>query len=130
MLFTAVNSPTGGSAKLFALSQLKLTTSQLVLTEVERNVRGKLQSYHLERFLTLVSRLEVRQTTIDERAIGEARRVIVQKDATILAEAKKARADYLVTLDRKDFFNEKVRKFAAPGKIVTPGQLIALIEGK
>ncbi len=57
VLFTAVNSPTGGSAKLFTLKNIKLTTSKLVLTETERNIREKLESYHLERFFLLTEKL-------------------------------------------------------------------------
>lgn len=130
VLFAAVCSPTGGSAKLFTLSKIQLIASSLVLTEVERNVRKKLQSYHLERFLLLVSKLEIHRTKINEKAIGSARKVIVQKDVAILADAKKVKASYLVSLDKKDFFNPEVAKFIRPGRIVTSGELIYLIENR
>lgn len=59
VLFTAVNSPTGGSARLFTLKKIKLVTSSLVLTEVERNIYKKLQNYHLKRFFLLVKKIEI-----------------------------------------------------------------------
>ena len=43
VFFSAINSPSGGSAKLFTLKTIDLITSKLVLVEVERNVRKKLK---------------------------------------------------------------------------------------
>ena len=58
VLFSAVYSPTGGSSKLFTIKDLNLTTSRIVLAGVERNVRNKLESYHLGRFFRLVEKLK------------------------------------------------------------------------
>jgi len=84
VLFTAVNSPTGGSSKLFTLKDVRLITSPLVLAETERNVRKKLQSYHLNRFFTLSGKLKMVEQLLDEKAIIKAKKVIVEKDAAIL----------------------------------------------
>ena len=92
VLFTAVNTPTGGSSKLFTLKELKLVVSPLVLTETEKNVRKKLQSYHLDRFFILSDKLEIQKQEPDDKSIQKARKVIVEKDAVILAEAKKSKA--------------------------------------
>lgn len=120
VLFTAVNSPTGGSAKLFTLKRIELVTSKLVLTEVERNVREKLENYHLRRFFLLVKKLEIIEQKPDLKLIQRAQKVIAKKDAVILAEAKKAKADFLITLDRKHFFAPTVINFLKPKKIFTP----------
>jgi predicted nucleic acid-binding protein len=56
--------------------------------------------------------------------IQKARTVIVEKDAVILAEAKQAKTDFLVTLDQKHFLQEPAMKFLHPKKIVTPKMLI------
>ena len=117
VFFTAVNSPTGGSAKLFTLHGVELVTSKVVLKEVERNVRKKLQTYHLERFFLLAEKLSIIDQKPDHTAMSKARRIIVEKDAIILAEAKKASCDALVTLDRKHFMTEKVKKFLKPKEI-------------
>ena len=53
VLFTAVNSSFGGSAKLFTLPEIKLYVSKIVLHEVENNVRKKLGEMYLERFFRL-----------------------------------------------------------------------------
>ena len=120
VLFTAVNSPTGGSAKLFTLKHLKLVVSTLILTEVERNVREKLEDYHLERFFNLAEKLQIVSKTPTNSQIKQAEKVIVKKDAAILASAKLTGCDYLLTLDRKHFLNSRVKKFIKPIKIITP----------
>jgi predicted nucleic acid-binding protein len=130
VLFTAVNSPTGGSAKLFTLKKIKLVTSSLVLTEVERNVRKKLQSYHLKRFFLLVKKIEIMRQEPNLPLIQKARKVIFEKDAVILAEAKMAKCDCLLTLDRKHFFTPKVTKFIRSQKIFTPKMLFDILDRK
>jgi predicted nucleic acid-binding protein len=123
VLFTAVNSPSGGSAKLFTLKKIKLITSILVLAEVERNVRKKLQLYHLERFFILASKMIIIKKGPDEIAIDKAKKVITKKDAVILAESKCSKCDFLVSLDKKHFLTESVRKFIYPQKVLTPKML-------
>lgn len=128
VLFSAVNSPTGGSSKLFTLNKIQLTTSPLVLVEVERNVREKLQSHHLERFFMLVSKIKILEQTPNNKQIRQAEKVIVKKDAVILAEAKQANTDYLVSLDKKHFMSPSVEKFLGETKILTPKMLIEKLE--
>ena len=115
---------TGGSAKLFTLKQLHLVTSPTVLAEVEKNVRQKLESYHLDRFFLLVSQLKIFKQSPNGKLIAKAKKAIVEKDAVILAEAKGAKSDYLATLDKRHFFTAKAEKFLKPKKIVTPKDLL------
>ena len=130
VLFSAVNSPTGGSSKLFTLKNIKLITSKLVLTETERNVRKKLHEYHLDRFFMLVSKMKILKQVPDDSLIKKALRVIVEKDSVILAESKKSRGDFLVTLDKKHFLTKKAEKFLFPQKPLTPKMLIEAVEKK
>lgn len=118
VLFTAVNSPAGGSAKLFTIPNISLLISPVVLAEVERNVRKKLQSYHLKRFFLLVKQLTMLDQMPDDKQIAKARAVIVQKDAVILAEAKMSKCLILVTLDRRHFFTDSVRRFLKPMRVM------------
>ena len=127
VLFSAVNSPIGGSSKLFTLTKVKLVTSPLVLTEVERNVREKLQSHHLDRFFMLAGKLNILDQKPNEKRILEARKVIAEKDAVILAEAKEA-ADFLVTLDKKHFLTKSVEKFLIKQRVLNPKMLLEEIE--
>ncbi len=128
VFFSAVNSPTGGSAKLFTLKKIKLVTSRVVLTETERNVRKKLERYHLERFFMLVSKVDIIDQTPRALQIKKAERFIVKKDAVILAEAKQADIQILVTLDQKHFLIPRVRDFLKTKKVLTPKMLISSLE--
>ena len=130
VLFTAANSPTGGSAKLFTLKNIKLLLSPLVLTETERNIRNKLYSHQLERFFKLVEKAQILDQNPDSNLIRKSRKVINEKDSAILAEAKLAKSDFLVTLDKKDFLKEEVAKFAKPTIVVTPKMLFELLNVK
>lgn len=130
VLFSAVNSPTGGSSKLFTLKNIKLITSKLVLTETERNVRKKLHGYHLDRFFMLVDKIEILKQLPDKKLIKKAQKVIIEKDSVILAESKQSKANFLVTLDKKHFLTNPVVKFLAPQKVLTPKMLIELVEKK
>lgn len=124
VLFSAVNSPTGGSAKLFTISKIKLVTSRVVLAETERNVRQKLESYHLERFFMLVSKLQIIDQLPKDSLVRKAKKVIAEKDAVILAEARGIKADILVTLDQKHFLTQEVVRFLKDKKVLTPKGLI------
>ena len=130
VLFTAVNSPTGGSSKLFTLKNIRLLASPIILTETERNVTKKLHKYHLDRFFMLTDKLKVIEQLSSDKHIEAAKKVIVEKDAVILAEAKSAKTDFLVTLDRKHFLTAKVSTFIKPQKVLTPKELIELSEKK
>ena len=120
VLFSAVSSPIGGSAKIFTEKNLSLIVSTLVLTEVERNIRDKLADYHLARFFLLVDRLIILNRVPNHGQIESAKKVIVEKDAAILASAKLAQTQLLLTLDQKHFLTPKVEEFMKPIKILTP----------
>lgn len=128
VFFTAVNSPAGGSAKLFTLKNITLVTSLLVLAETERNVRQKLEEYHRERFFLLVKKLTILNQLPKPRLVAKAKKVIAQKDAVILAEAKQAKTDFLVTLDKKHFLTAPVVRFLNPQQVVTPKILIEMTQ--
>ena len=128
VFFTATNSPTGGSAKIFTLTNIKLLVSPLVLMETERNVRSKLHSYQLQRLFKLADKTQILNQKPDPDLIIKAKKVIAEKDAVILAEAKQAKCDFLVTLDKKDFLNEKVAIFLKPSIALTPKDLIGLLQ--
>lgn len=124
VLFSAVNSPIGGSAKIFTVKSFKLITSPTVLVEVERNVRNKLPSEYLRRFFFLVEGLTVIDQRPNDRLISQAKKVIAEKDAVILAEAKQSKAEVVVTLDKKHFFTGKAATFLGKQKVATPKMLL------
>ena len=59
--------------------------------------------------------------------LRKAEKIIVKKDAVILASAKLAQADILATLDKKHFFKAGVERFIKPAKIQTPKMLIEAV---
>lgn len=129
VLFSAVNSPTGGSSKLFTLNKIQLAVSTLVLTEVERNVREKLSGHHLARFFMLAAKLKIVDQKPINKLIASAQKVIVEKDAVILSEAKQVKTDFLVTLDKKHFLTRAVEQFLGKQRALTPKMLIKKIGG-
>ncbi|MBI3577291.1 type II toxin-antitoxin system VapC family toxin [Candidatus Gottesmanbacteria bacterium] len=124
VLFSAINSPTGGSAKLFVTKGIKLVSSKVVLTEVERNVRKKLASYQLERMFLLFGQFTILPQRPNKALIRKAKAIIVEKDAVILAEAKQAKIDILATLDKKHFLTKAAQAFLQPQKILTPKMIL------
>ena len=128
VFFSAINSPSGGSAKLFTLKTIDLITSKLVLVEVERNVRKKLLDYHLERFFFLAEKIKIVDLTVKQKLINKAEEVIAKKDAVILSQAKQARTNFLVTLDKRHFLKAKATKFISPTKVLTPKDLLQMLE--
>lgn len=127
VLFTAINSPTGGSAKLFTIEKIHLITSTFVITEVERNVRKKLHSYHLERFFLLAAKLAITDQLPKNDLLEKAKKTIAEKDAIILAQAKEQKTNFLVTLDKKHFLTESAMLFLKPQKILTPKMLLTAL---
>lgn len=128
VLFTAVNSPTGGSSKLFTLKNVNLCVTPIILTEVERNVRKKLTSHHLERFFLLDKRLTVLKVTPNQKEILKVEKVIDKKDAPILSDAKNSKVQILLTLDQKDFLKPLVEKYLKPKKVMTPKMFFELLK--
>ncbi|MBI5358788.1 putative toxin-antitoxin system toxin component, PIN family [Candidatus Amesbacteria bacterium] len=131
VLFSAVWSVTGGAAKIISwASENKIiaVVSKNVIAEVESNVGKKMAEIFWPRLETLLLFLEIDRTTTDKQEFEKAKEVIISKDAVILVDAKRCKADVLVTLDKKDMLQLKVRKFMHPIKIMTPGEVIKMLE--
>lgn len=126
--FSAARSPTGGSAAILKLIESKklfaYATNQ-VLREAERNIRLKEPLPTRLRFYELISRINPKLIAINkQRAEKRFLEIINRKDTYVIEGASRAKVKYLVTLDRKHFFSEKVRKAKLPFKILTPGELL------
>lgn len=133
VLFSAVWSETGGSAKLVswaAEGRVIVVVSKNVIAEVESNVGKKVAEIFWPRLELLLGFLEIDRVTTDKKEFEKAQKVIISKDAVILADAKRCQVDILVTLDKKDMLQPKVRIFMHPIKIMTPGEVIETIVSK
>jgi predicted nucleic acid-binding protein len=78
----------------------------------------------------LAKRLEILSQEPNRQLIKKAEKVIVKKDAVILAEAKMAKADYLITLDKKHFLIPEAVSFLKPKKIFTPKMFFDIFKTK
>ena len=120
----AAASSEGGSSLLLETAkrgQLEVVSSRLALLEAERNIRKKLPFQALKRFHRLLQ--EAPLLIVPAPSTEEVRRYqswINEKDAPILAAAVSGKANFLITLDRRDFFSEKLRGARLPFKVVTP----------
>lgn len=128
VLFAAVASPSGGSARVLAESRqgrFEAVVSRLVLLEADRNIRKKLPSAALTRFHLILDTVPLRVVpppSAEEIALH--RLLINEKDALILAAAVASGARYLITLDRRHFMAERLRTAKLLLRIVTPGDLL------
>lgn len=126
--FAAARSPLGGSGFVLELAKkgkLEVFITREVLKEAERNLRLKEDVRVLVRYYENLKFTKLKIITIDKgKAKKKFEKIINEKDALVLAGAGKSKVDYLVTLDRKHFFTNKMRLARLPFKIVTPGQLI------
>src|SRR3990172_12414020 len=103
VLFSACYSSTGASREIIrqGLSRkIKLVISKHIVEEVERNLEKDAPQVIqiLKDFLNIVPFKVVRPT---KKEVEEAASYVALKDALIVAAAKKAKADYLVSLDTK-----------------------------
>ena len=125
--FAAAVSPAGASAILLVLcqeGQCEATATRLILQEAEQNLRAKakFRDAALVRFYRLIVAPGVQVVPApsgEEAALYTA--IVDAKDTHVLAGAHKAKADALITLDRKRLFAASVRQAKLPFEILTPG---------
>ena len=128
--FAAAVSPTGASAVLLVLGQEgqgEAAVTRLILKEAEQNLRAKAKCRDaaLVRFYRLIAAPGVQVVPTSSGAETAIYTGIVHaKDAHVLAGAHAAKADALITLDRKHFFTASVRQAQLPFEILTPGMFL------
>lgn len=129
VLFAACFSETGASAELIRRGlrgEITLAVSDVVLEETRRNLsqlprRAEEALAQLERFLSVTS---FKQVKANQRQVRQAAKYTHAKDAPIVAAAKRAKVDYLVSLDRKHLVNAVEVARRARLKIVLPEELV------
>lgn len=125
-LIAGVVSTSGAAREVLRLGEapvIHLVVSRQVLTEGDRNIATKLPTV-LADYRMLLEHLGL-QIVEDPSAQGvrEAARVIHHKDAPILAAARQAGVDYLVTWNTRHFHSAAVRAFG-PFAVLTPGEFL------
>ena len=125
-LIAGVISPTGAAREVLRLCEARLVdlvVSRQVLTEADRNLSAKLPEV-LPDYRALLTQLapQIVEDPAPE-AVKEAARIIHHKDAPILAAAREAEVDYLVSWNTRHFHTGAVRAFVS-FPVVTPGELL------
>ena len=126
VLIAGLASRTGASAAILDLGEaeeIHIVLSRQILIEADRVFLAKFP-HLLERYRPFIRNLAPLLVEDPPRAlIKEASGLIHPNDAPILAAAKHAGVDYLVTLNTRHFTIPKVRGFL-PVPIVTPAEFL------
>lgn len=130
VLFAASLSPTGASREIIRQAvrgQVTLVASELVYEEVEKNLSDKAPEAlpAFRQFLATVPFETVRPT---KRQVLQAAQYSALKDAPIVAAAKRARVDYLVSLDRRHLVGVPEVAQRSGLKIVLPSELLGEVQ--
>jgi predicted nucleic acid-binding protein len=125
VLFSAAYSSKGHSRDLMMLGtagSVKLFVSDFVLEETRRNLALKQPALKILERIIQVAQIEVVSASL--QLVQEAMKVVVPKDAPILAAARNARVDMLVSLDKKHLLGHPELESYLNAPILTPAEAI------
>jgi predicted nucleic acid-binding protein len=130
VVFCAILSKTGGSAKVLGYlrsGQVQGFTTQTVLEETGRNLK-KYSRRRIDFGEQIAKSALVVFEKISSQDINPYVGLIHEKDAHIICGAKLTRCDFILTLDKKHIQNETVKRNFPEFNILSPKELIKLIE--
>lgn len=125
-LIAGVVSPTGAAREVLRLCEahlVDLVLSRQVLTEADRNLSSKLPVVLPDYRALLTQLAPLIAEDPSPQSVKEAAKVIHHKDAPILAAAREAEVDYLITWNTRHFQTGTVRAFVQ-FPVVTPGEFL------
>ncbi len=128
-LFAAAYSASGGSRELVRLAmrgEIALVTSDYALEEARRNLAVKAPKA-LDVYDLLLSLLEIELVSPSTQEVDVATKHVAEKDAPIIAAAKKATVDYLVSYDKEHILGNVGAEEYAGVTIGTAGDALAAI---
>jgi predicted nucleic acid-binding protein len=122
VLFSAVYSSSGHSSDLLTMSavgEITAVVSEFVITETRRNILELKPDRIavLDRILNTAN-LELKNPTTAN--VAKAAQLIILKDAPIIAAAKTAKVDMLVSLDRRHILGKPELEAYIGAPILTP----------
>lgn len=128
MVIAACGCPKGGSALIMkALSEEGFVgiVSPVVIRECEKNIRKKMSEEEILRFYKYLGKIEFKvQKVTGQLKDKKIIKAFPKKEYHIIEGVIKSKADILLTLDRKNFFNPEVKKLELPFSIMTPKKFI------
>jgi predicted nucleic acid-binding protein len=101
-----------------------LVVSDFVLVETWRNLESTAPQ-HLDDLRTILLRVPFEDVKVSPRLVKTASRAVELKDAPIVAAAKKAKVDALVTFDFKHLLRPPAPAACLKAPIITPQQAMA-----
>ncbi|MDO9302307.1 MAG: PIN domain-containing protein [Anaerolineales bacterium] len=122
VLFSAAYSSKGHSRDLLlmgATGEIKIIISNFVLQETIRNLSG-LKKPPLEELDQIVQNANIELVDATKQSVLDAAKLIVWKDAPIIAAAKTAKVNMLVSLDKKHILGRTDLEAYINASIVTP----------
>jgi len=131
VLFTAANSAKGHSRDLMLISaagKLTLVVSDFVLEETRRNLTLTQPGLTVLEHIIRGSRMEIVSAT--RKQVLDAMKWIVPKDAPILAAAKTAQVDMLVSLDKKHILGRPELETYINAPILTPAEAFQKLQAR
>lgn len=138
IFFAAAGSLKGGSAFVLELAKKKkfsIVTVTHALLESEKNIKNKLGDEALLRHYQNVSEAKPDIQAVGStplKVIAELEKFVPLKDVPILLGAILSGSEFLLTLDKKDFLeNKKLKSLHLSFEISTPGTFLRkYLEGK
>ena len=123
-LLSGLNSPIGGAGiilALFTLQEIEISISPEVVMEAKRNILTKFSRLETA-FLAFLIGNPIVTEKITHKELHAAYHIIPSEDAPIAAGALKARAEAIITLDRR--FQKLAQQNNFPLSILTPGEFL------
>ncbi|MBU1160431.1 putative toxin-antitoxin system toxin component, PIN family [Patescibacteria group bacterium] len=128
IFIAAVGSEQGGSAlilKACCKGKFIPVTTALILKEAKKNIINKFNQEAVTSLYKLLSGLKLKICQIDPKMAQEQYGDLIdKKDAHVVVGAILSKSDFLLTLDKKHFFTEKIQKAKLACIIVTPKMFI------
>ena len=130
VIFSASYSGHGYSRDIILLAirgELQLVISKLVLAETALNLE-KEGSYLVNLLGLIVENIPFEYVHPTKKEVLLASKYVLLKDAAIVAAAKKAKVDYLITLDKKHLLGKpNIARFIG-ADIVTPKEAVGRLK--
>lgn len=127
VLFSAIYSPTGGSAQVCELiksGDIKGYISKTVIDELQSNIKKLSRKTAVLPENFIIENKFIVRSEISEREIKPYNKMVDTKDAHVLAGAVLCRCDYLLTLDKKHINNENTKEKFTESIITSPKEFL------
>lgn len=127
VLFSAIYSQTGGSHRICQFvknEKIKGFTTQTVIKELQDNISKFSQKTKITPENFVLEHKFIVRSEIGEREIKPFMKIVVDKDAHILAGATLCKCNYLITLDKKHINKKSVKNNFSETIIASPKEFL------